>query len=97
MPLLSNVAINKRVRIQRKLKLGIDTTEEIQEGELFIISLRLEECPITSEKLPGIQYQDNTTKKHSSKWLKSILSFAVTHLLFLYIRNLLRSNILSHD
>lgn len=58
LPLLSNNAVNKRGYIQRELKLGIDTAEEIPDGQLFIIPLRLDECPVPSEKLSRIQYQD---------------------------------------
>ena len=38
--------------------MGIETAEEVPDGQLFIIPLRLDDCPVLSEKLSKYQYQD---------------------------------------
>lgn len=58
LPLLSSQSVNRRGYYQRELKLAIDTAEEIPEGQLFIIPLRLDDCQILSEKLSKYQYQN---------------------------------------
>jgi hypothetical protein len=43
---LSKDSIDKRGYVQKEIKLGLDVADEIPEGEIFIIPLKLEECEI---------------------------------------------------
>jgi hypothetical protein len=43
---LSKDSTDKRGYVQKEIKLGLDAADEIPEGEIFIIPLKLEECEI---------------------------------------------------
>jgi hypothetical protein len=43
---MSKDSIDKRGYLQKEIKIGLDVADEIPEGEIFIIPLKLEECEI---------------------------------------------------
>ena len=53
----SNHSISKRGYVQREFKLALDTLEEIPDGQIFIIPVRLEECMVP-EAFGHIHYVD---------------------------------------
>ena len=58
LPIFSSTSVAKRGYIQREFRLAIDAADEIPEGQIFIIPIRIDECKIPFDKLSKIQYQD---------------------------------------
>ncbi len=58
LPLFSSTSVAKRGYIQKEFRLAIDTADEIPEGQIFIIPIRIDECQVPFDKLSNIQYQD---------------------------------------
>jgi hypothetical protein len=58
LPLFSSRSVEKRGYIQREYRLGIETAQEMPEGQIFIIPIRIDECQIPFESLSDIHYQD---------------------------------------
>jgi formylglycine-generating enzyme required for sulfatase activity len=55
--LLSNQSVSQEGYVQRELKLALDVAEEKPEGAIFIVPLRLDECP-APRRLKGWHYVD---------------------------------------
>lgn len=54
---LSNNSINKRGYVQKEIKEALDAADKMPEGDVFIIPVRLEECPVP-ERLARWQWVD---------------------------------------
>ncbi|MBI2332465.1 MAG: SUMF1/EgtB/PvdO family nonheme iron enzyme [Chloroflexi bacterium] len=54
---LSNKSVSQEGYVQRELKLALDVADEKVENTIFIIPLRLEDCP-APRRLRGWQYED---------------------------------------
>lgn len=55
--LLSNQSVSQEGYVQRELKLALDVADEKPEGAIFIVPLRLDDCP-APRRLRGWQYVD---------------------------------------
>ncbi|MCX6056995.1 MAG: SUMF1/EgtB/PvdO family nonheme iron enzyme [Chloroflexi bacterium] len=55
--LLSNQSVSQEGYVQRELKLALDVADEKPEGAIFIVPLRLDECP-APRRLKGWHYVD---------------------------------------
>lgn len=54
---LSNNSVNKRGYVQKEIKEALDAADRVPEGEIFIIPVRLEACPVP-ERLSRWQWID---------------------------------------
>ncbi|MGB8648960.1 MAG: TIR domain-containing protein [Anaerolineae bacterium] len=70
---LSNSSISKRGYAQAELKTAIEIFREFPEGEIFLIPVRLEECPVP-ESLKGIQWVDLYSPDGFDKLCQAICS-----------------------
>jgi len=64
---LSNKSAGKRGYVQKEIRIGLDEAEMLPEGEIFIIPVRLEDCPMPFEKLKELHwvnlYEENGYQK----------------------------------
>jgi hypothetical protein len=56
--LFSSTAVQKRGYVQKEFKFGLDVLDEFQEGEIFAIPARLDDCEIPYERFRSIERVD---------------------------------------
>ena len=69
---LSNKSVSKRGFVQRELRAALDLYEEIPEGRVFLLPVRLEACPVPNQ-LSRFQYTDLFETQGLDRLMRSIL------------------------
>jgi len=69
---LSNNSVSKRGFVQRELRAALDLYEEIPEGRVFLLPVRLEDCAVPSQ-LSKFQYTDLFEDQGLDRLARSIL------------------------
>lgn len=68
---LSNNSINKRGYLQKEIHVALNYAERMLEGDIFLIPVRLDKCPIPSS-LSGLQFVDLFREGESNKLLRAL-------------------------
>ncbi len=68
---LSQHSVARRGYIQREIKMALDTAEEIPEGSIFLIPVRLEDCEVPS-RIARYQYVDLFNPKGFDRVVRAI-------------------------
>jgi hypothetical protein len=67
-------SISKMGYVNREIKQGLDVADMQPKGRIYVVPVRLEDCPVPSE-LEEIQWVDyfkpNGTKSFSNPWMPS--------------------------
>ena len=69
---LSNKSVSKRGFVQRELRAALDLYEEIPEGRIFLLPVRLEPCPVPNQ-WSRFQYTDLFETQGLGRLTRSIL------------------------
>jgi hypothetical protein len=67
----SQTSVAKRGYVQREMKLALDTWEEIPEGQIFAIPIRLDACQIP-EKFKPFQWVDLFTVGGTDRLIRAL-------------------------
>lgn len=67
----STISVSKRGYVQREFKIALDILEELPEGEIFIIPIRIDSC-VLPERFRKIQYCDLFENEGFEKIVKAI-------------------------
>lgn len=71
--LLSNHSVSKRGYVQKELKLALSVLEQIPEGEIFLIPVRLDDC-LVPESLKDKHWLDWSSPNSQDRLVKAIKS-----------------------
>jgi hypothetical protein len=74
--LLSSQSVNKRGYFQKELKRSLEVAEEVPEGEIYILPVKLDDCavPEALTKYQWCQYQDEKGYDQLSRALEKVLN-----------------------
>ncbi len=56
--LLSSDSVSKKGYMQKELKLAMETLDEIPEGDIFVIPVRVDDCKVKNERLRELHWVD---------------------------------------
>jgi hypothetical protein len=68
---LSNHSVSKRGYVQKEIREALDAADRVPEGDIYIIPVRLEECPVP-ERLAKLQWVDVFRHKGLSKLVRAL-------------------------
>jgi hypothetical protein len=69
---LSNKSVTKRGVVQKEIKLGLEEALLLPEGQIFIIPVRFEDCPMPAERLESLQWVNLFEENGYAKLLKAL-------------------------
>ncbi len=69
---LSNKSVTKRGVVQKEIKLALEEALLVPEGQIFIIPVRFEDCPMPAERLESLQWVNLFEESGYAKLLKAL-------------------------
>lgn len=69
---LSNKSVTKKGVVQKEIKLGLEEALLLPEGQIFIIPVRFEDCPMPAERLESLHWVNLFEETGYEKLLKAL-------------------------